>query len=136
MSNYKPRYVVEVDAAKHGETHRVPWIATDDKEDAVEFVETLAPERNPAFVDRAFVKRANTAQGTRDRAYYGLPFTSKTLSALDNFMQGRIERRADDALDRLDRLVDTMAHEFVIRHSKVPFPSLTEVLNTEVPGVR
>jgi len=120
MSNYKPRYAVEVDSAKHGDLSRVVWIDTDDKDDAVEFVEALAPERNPRLVDRALVKRANTQQGGQDRGYYGMPFTGKTLSALDSYMQGRIERSADDALERLDRLVDLKRAEFDVRNGYAP----------------
>lgn len=98
-THYKPRYAVEVDAARHGE--RVVWIESDVMLDALTFANAVDPRRSPLAIDRAFDARASEEQGIVSRGYYGIPRPSPSLASLLPYLEGHIDRLTDKALDRL-----------------------------------
>lgn len=96
--NYTPRFEVSIPYYKHGEQEPAGF--------DVEYLDSKEGlDLDGATVrDLALDKRASTKQGRRDRGYYGLPFTGKSLSDLDHHMTGVIDRLTDQALDRLEAL--------------------------------
>ncbi|URP22297.1 hypothetical protein SEA_BIG4_264 [Microbacterium phage Big4] len=96
--NYKPRYLVN---SEDGELRLVT-----DKLNAVKATDVV--------IDRALAKKPGTKQGAYDRGYYGLHIRTgvHTLS----YIQGKIDRAADEALDNLDDLVEQKRVSFETRH--------------------
>ncbi|UVG35254.1 hypothetical protein SEA_CECE_248 [Microbacterium phage Cece] len=100
--HYRPRYTVVI--AELGQ-EPVTALQTDNRDIALETVSELRKEGKPAvFGDNALVYRAGSSDGFVDRGYYGFPFKGRDFIDLENWMEGKINRSADDALDRLDDL--------------------------------
>lgn len=100
--HYRPRYTVVI--AELGQ-EPVTELQTDNRDVALETVSELRKEGKPAvFGDNALVYRAGSSDGFVDRGYYGFPFKGRDFIDLENWMEGKINRSADDALDRLDDL--------------------------------
>lgn len=112
--NYKPRYLVETTAAKHGELILKTVLETDHKSDVEDTVQGLAYDgRYGTVTDRALGKRASTPEGARARGYYVIPYSGDDI---ESYVRGKIDRAADYALDRLDDLTDSKRDAFEARH--------------------
>ena len=97
---YTPRYSVQVQVARSGETFFREHLATDDKEFAQGEKAGLESDgRTVEVIDRALASKPGTASGRRARSYYGLPFKGG-LDQLEAHMSGVIARLADEATDR------------------------------------
>ncbi|UDL16490.1 hypothetical protein SEA_ZOOMAN_249 [Microbacterium phage Zooman] len=110
--NFKTRYLVEtINTAGEREFA----LATNDSAsaDAVE-ADLLGRGISVIVTDRALQHRPGTAKGAYDRGYHGLRIRTgvHTLS----YIQGKIDRSADVALDDLDDLVEQKSVDFENRH--------------------
>lgn len=110
--NFKTRYLVET--IKTDGTREFA-VATNDSAaaDAVE-ADLLGRGISAVVTDRGLQHRPGTPEGAYDRGYHGMRIRTgvHTLS----YVQGKIDRMADEALDDLDDLVEQKALDFEARH--------------------
>ena len=128
--NYKPRFLIEVDSVRGDmDSPREARSAWDDRDQAVQEVNSIDRHRNVYLTDRALDKKPSTKQGAYDRGYYGLHIRTgvQTLS----YLQGKIDRSTDDALDRLDDLVEQKRVEFDKRHEQSWYAARSKVSDIE-----
>lgn len=103
--NFKPRFLIET--IENGATERTFAATARTRADADILENAILNMGLPAFVtDLGTLHRASTPEGARARGYYGLNIRTgvHTLS----YVQGKIDRMADEALDGLDDLVEQM----------------------------
>lgn len=113
MSEYKPRYLIEVDSVRGGmDSPREARAAYDDREWAVQEVNHIDLFRNVYITDRANQTSRKTETLYYGAGYYDLPFKGKSLDALDHYMKGKIDRMADIALDNIDTHAAKLEREF------------------------
>lgn len=102
--NFKPRFLIET--IENGATERTFAATTRSSADADILENAILNMGLPAFVtDLGTLHRASTPEGARARGYYGMRYSGKDILS---FVQGKIDRMADEALDGLDDLVEQM----------------------------
>jgi hypothetical protein len=110
--NYKMRYLIETTDADSPE--RVIDAQADDSRVAEGLAAIIAAEGRPAtIIDRGTQHRASTPAGARARGYYGMRYSGTDI---ENYVLGKIEAAADEALDSLDILVEEKEFAFETRH--------------------
>ena len=99
---YKPRFRLEVEDEQG---NRVVYKRTEDRMEAYRWVNETDAVRNVWIKDRA-----ETGSGTYAfrRGYFGLSSPALDPYASEEYLKGVIQRLTDQALDRLDKRIDSL----------------------------
>jgi hypothetical protein len=120
MSNYKPRWLIQVDSVRGDmDSPKTDYDAYRDRGDTVDMVNQIDAYRNVYLVDRTEQESSSPTVRAYGQGYYGLPYKEgfntglvfRDDLAVDHYIDGVINRLGDEALDRLDALVDQKARE-------------------------
>lgn len=122
--NYKDRYIIEVDSIRGDmDSPRKEWGTYSESAEAVQELNRLDRTRNVYLVDRA-----NLSDRVRAYGYYNVKYRGDDIFT---YVQGVIDREADLALDRLDRLVDEQRTNFERKYRLVWGAAELEILTLE-----